>query len=97
MFISCQLSLATSVHSNCGKNQSSAALWQLRGLHDKTEKTHGHWLYIVYEGRKRSIFYDFLKIVNNEVKSAIIHVRILILAGDYERIFKCEWPNVNDL
>ena len=33
------------------------------------------------------------KLVNNKVKSEIIQIRILNLAGDHEQTFKCKWPN----
>ena len=53
---------------------------------------------MVYEERKEGISFSFYReklffsmLVNNEVKSAIIHIRMINPADDYERTFKCKW------
>lgn len=37
------------------------------------------------------------KLVYNEAKSTIIQTRIVHQVGDYERNFKCKWPQVTYL
>ena len=41
------------------------------------------------------MFFDFANSVNNQEKSTIIYFRIIILADDSKRTFKCKWPLVN--
>lgn len=51
-------------------------------------------MFTVYEEWKVSVSLCFLsKLVSNKTKSTIIHIGILNLKGNYERIFTCKCPN----
>ena len=50
-----------------------------------SQKRHGQWLHMVYEERKKFPFilnFFFSRLVNIEAKYAIIHNRIVNMAGD---------------